>query len=214
LLLRRLGEVETPGKDGLAVDDHDLVVSDGVLSIDPYRNACMGQERRRRIMSGQGIRLLYSNACDFKSKDASIVRDLSTLSQIFPGLDRIGVVADGPLVTVNGIAVDEELMRLGRIDFGGGLNGKAALAIWRNRLTRDDIVGEFSYQIKCGKSFDGKSRDLAERFFTALHRAAADCSLGWTTKTAILYGLESRFVSQPRAHGDVCPSSDSPATCC
>jgi len=36
---------------------------------------------------------------------------------------------------------------------------------------------------------------LAERFFTALHRAAADCSLGWTTKTAILYGLDGRFVS-------------------
>jgi hypothetical protein len=143
------------------------------------------------VLAGpQGIRLLYSNACDFKSKDASIVRDLSTLSQIFPGLDRIGVVADVPLVTVNGIAVEEELISLGRIDFGGGIKAKATLAIWRNQLTKRNIVGEFSYQIKCGKLYDWKSRDLAERFFTALHRAAADCSLGWTTKTAILYGLD------------------------
>jgi hypothetical protein len=51
LLLRRLGEIEAPGKDRVAVDDHDLVVGDGVLGVDPHRNPGMGQERRRPIMS-------------------------------------------------------------------------------------------------------------------------------------------------------------------
>jgi hypothetical protein len=103
---------------------------------------------KENVFAGpQGIRLLSSNACDFKSKDVSVARDLPTLSQIFPVLDRIGVVADVPLVTVNSIAVDEELISLGRIDFGGGINGKVTLAIWRNRLTKDNIVSEFFYQI-------------------------------------------------------------------
>jgi len=47
LLLRRLGEIEAPRKDRVAVDDHDLVVGDGVLGIDPHRDAGMVQERRR-----------------------------------------------------------------------------------------------------------------------------------------------------------------------
>ncbi len=169
---------------------------------------------KENVLAGpQGIRLLYSNACDFETKDASVARDLLALSQIFPVLDRIGVVTDVPLVTVNGIAVEEELISLGRIDFGGGIKAKATLAIWRNRLTKHNIVSEFSYQTKCGNSYDWKSRDLAERFFTTLHHAAAEWSLGWTTKTTILYGLDGRFVSQPRARGNVCLSAEKRAAC-
>jgi hypothetical protein len=86
----------------------------------------------------------------------------------------------------------------------------ATMAIWGNRLTKHYIVGEFSDQIE---AYDGKSSDLAERFFTTLHRAATDWSLGWTTKTAIPSGLESRFVSQPRARGNVCLSWDHRVSC-
>jgi len=46
LLLGRLGEIETPRKDRVAVDDHDLVVCDGVLCIDPDRNSGIVQEPR------------------------------------------------------------------------------------------------------------------------------------------------------------------------
>jgi len=52
LLLRRLGKIEAPRKDHVAVDNHDLVVCDGVLGIDPDRNSSVSQEGRRRIMSG------------------------------------------------------------------------------------------------------------------------------------------------------------------
>jgi|SRR6516164_2020541 len=52
LLLRCLGEIETSRKDRVAVDNHDLVVCDGVLGIDPDRNSGVSQEGCRRIMSG------------------------------------------------------------------------------------------------------------------------------------------------------------------
>ena len=61
LLLRRLGEIETPGKDRVAVDDHDLVMGDGVLDVDPDWNSGMSQERRRRIMSGAIAKEFRSN---------------------------------------------------------------------------------------------------------------------------------------------------------
>ena len=47
LVLGRLGEIETPCQDSVAIDDHDLVVCDGVLGIDPDRNSGVSQERRR-----------------------------------------------------------------------------------------------------------------------------------------------------------------------
>jgi hypothetical protein len=56
-------------------------------------------------------------------------RDLPTLSQIFPFLDGIGVVADVPLVTVNSIAVDEELISLGRMTLA---EGSMARQRWRS----------------------------------------------------------------------------------
>ena len=44
LLLRRLGEVEAPGEHRLAVDDHHLVVRNGVVGIDHGRHALIGEE--------------------------------------------------------------------------------------------------------------------------------------------------------------------------
>jgi hypothetical protein len=52
LLLGHLGEIEAPRKDRVAVDDHDLVVGNGVPGIDPHGNAGMVKESRRRIVRG------------------------------------------------------------------------------------------------------------------------------------------------------------------
>jgi hypothetical protein len=52
LLLGRLGEIEAPDKDRVAIDNHNLVVSNGVLGVDPDGNTGVGQKRRRRIRSG------------------------------------------------------------------------------------------------------------------------------------------------------------------
>ena len=52
LLLGGLGEIEAPRKDRVAVDDHYLVVGDGVAGVDPNGNASVSQEGRGRIMSG------------------------------------------------------------------------------------------------------------------------------------------------------------------
>jgi hypothetical protein len=47
LAFRRLGEVEASGKNRVTVDDHNLIVGDGVLGVDPDWNSNMSQERRR-----------------------------------------------------------------------------------------------------------------------------------------------------------------------
>ena len=44
LLLRRLGEIEGAGDDGVRIDDHDLVVSNGMGRVDEGDDAGMGNE--------------------------------------------------------------------------------------------------------------------------------------------------------------------------
>ena len=49
LLLGCLGEVEAPRPDGVPVDDHHLVMRNGVAGIDLRRHPLVGQEIRRRV---------------------------------------------------------------------------------------------------------------------------------------------------------------------
>lgn len=51
-LLGCLGEVEAARDDHPAINDHDLVVSDGVCSVDPRRNASTDKERHAAIAFG------------------------------------------------------------------------------------------------------------------------------------------------------------------
>lgn len=48
-IFRRLGEIERPRNDGLAVDHHDLVMGNGVLGVDLDRDARIMNEIRRRV---------------------------------------------------------------------------------------------------------------------------------------------------------------------
>ena len=51
VLLGGFGEIESARHDRLVVDNHDLVVGDGVLGVDLRRDARMDHEIRRRVLS-------------------------------------------------------------------------------------------------------------------------------------------------------------------
>ena len=97
------------------------------------------------------------------------------------------------------MTVDETLVHLGEIDFGGKAQCKASVAMWRNRSTDRDMIAEFSYQLR----FDGlaslhrKPRELSEQFFRAIQ---LECG-GWvalgSTKTAMVYGMGGKPVNHP-----------------
>jgi hypothetical protein len=52
LLLRRLGEIETPRDNGLAVENHHLIMRDGMFGINHRGHALVGQEVGRGVFLG------------------------------------------------------------------------------------------------------------------------------------------------------------------
>jgi len=137
------------------------------------------------------IRTIYSHGCELDTPNVILTQSFESITQVFPALLQTGAKAKTLLSIVNGIAIEEVLVNLGEIDFGGKVTAKATLAIWRNRMTQEHLVGEYSFQIKFSdaEGFHGKPRELSEAFFIKLQEDAQEWLHLGTTKTAMVYGL-------------------------
>jgi hypothetical protein len=137
------------------------------------------------------MRTIYSHSCELNTPNTILTQSFESIAQVFPVLQRTGAKAKTALSVVNGIAIEEVLVNLGEIDFGGKVTAKATLAIWRNRMTQDHLRGEYSYQIKFPGpgGLHGKPKDLSEAFFLKLQADGPEWIHLGTTKTAMVYGL-------------------------
>jgi hypothetical protein len=137
------------------------------------------------------MRTVYSHGCELDTPNAILTQSFESITQVFPALLQTGAKAETLLSIVNGVAIEEVLVNFGEIDFGGKVTAKATLAIWRNRMTQEHLVGEYAYQIKFSTvdGFHGKPRELSEAFFLRLQEDAQDWLHIGTTKTAMVYGL-------------------------
>jgi hypothetical protein len=143
------------------------------------------------------MRRLYSHGCDLDTPNVILTQSFQTITQVFPALLASGAKAKTLLSIVNGVAIEEILVDCGEIDFGGKVTAKATLAIWRNRMTQEHLLGEYAYQIKFSDTdgFHGKPKDLSEEFFLRLQEDAKDWLHLGTTKTAMVYGLGKTAVT-------------------
>jgi hypothetical protein len=138
-----------------------------------------------------GMRMIYSHGCELDTPNVIVMQSFESITQVFPALLQTGAKAKTLLSIVNGVAIEEILVNFGEIDFGGKVTARATLAIWRNRMMQEHLVGEYSYQIKFSDldGFQGKPRELSEAFFLRLQEDAHDWLHIGTTKTAMVYGL-------------------------
>jgi hypothetical protein len=137
------------------------------------------------------MRTIYSHGCELDTPNTILTQNFESIAQVFPALQRTGARLKAALGVVNGIAIEEVLVNLGELDFGGKVTAKATLAIWRNRTTQDHLLGEYAYQIKfpAPGGLHPKHRDLSEQYFMKLQTEAADWIHMGTTKTAMVYDL-------------------------
>ena len=138
-----------------------------------------------------GTRTIYSHGCELDTPNTMLTQSFETICQVFPALLRTGAKAKTALSVVNGIAIEEVLVNLGEIDFGGKMTSKATLAIWRNRMTQEHFIGEYSYQLKfrSPEEFHGKPKELSEAFYLGLQSEAPEWIQLGTTKTAMIYRM-------------------------
>jgi hypothetical protein len=146
------------------------------------------------LMDGEQVgsmRTIHSHGCDLDTPNVILTQSFESITQVFPALLQTGAKAKTLLSIVNGVAIEEVLANLGEIDFGGKVTAKATLAIWRNRMTQEHLVGEYAYQIKFPDvdGFHGKPKELSEAFFLKVQEEAQDWLYHGRTKTAMVYGL-------------------------
>jgi hypothetical protein len=136
-----------------------------------------------------GMRMIYSHGCELDTPDPA-THSLDHTAQLFPALRRAGAPAGSVPGIVNEVAIEEILVNFGELEFDGK-SARATLAIWRNRMTQQQLVGEYSYQLKFSDEagFHGRAKDLSEAFFLTLQQQARDWLHFGTTKTAMVYGL-------------------------
>ena len=149
-----------------------------------------------------GIRMLFSHNVQFPRSHVGAHDDVlrfTTISKIFPVLERLQQSPKDKIELVNGAIVEEVLQDIGMLDFGAGLKAKTNVAIWRTRGEHRPLIGEFAFQIRFRdrKSLALDAMKRAERFFLALQYAAADYIALNATKTGIVYRL---LGNAPTAH--------------
>ena len=137
-----------------------------------------------------GMRAIYAHSCDLDSPNTIITQSFETISQVYPVLLKTGAKPK-TLLSIVSAPIEEILVNMGEIDFGGKVTAKATLAIWRNRTTQAQLVGEYSYQVRFDgpDGLRGKPKELSEAFFKDLQVEARDWIHLGSTKTALLYSL-------------------------
>ena len=145
-----------------------------------------------------GMRMLYANGCELDTPNVVLTQQFEIISQVFPALQRVrSANPKATLTIVNDTTVDETLVHLGEMDFGGKAQCKMSVAVWRNRSTGRDMIAELGYQLKFEglASLHHKARDLSEKFFREIQLECGDWVALGTTKTAMVYGLGRKPVN-------------------
>lgn len=137
---------------------------------------------------GAGIRSIYSHNLISPTLQIPDDRSFKSMSHFLPALAAIKVPAKTEILQV-GTVVEEVLLELGELDFGGGIKAKTNVAIWRDRGTHEILCGEYAYQIKFKKGFPGNAPGLklSEKFLQHLQIEAPEWMLRGVTKTALVY---------------------------
>lgn len=146
-----------------------------------------------------GYRILYSHNVQF---GLSQVREqdrtsIHTLDHVLPALTRLKRPGEERIKLVNEGIVEEVLLPLGFLDFGGGLKAKCDIGLWRTRGEHLPLVGEFAFQAKFDRKelVAQKQRDAVAAFYLALQHEVADWLALGVTKTGMVYRLKGAGVT-------------------
>jgi hypothetical protein len=148
-----------------------------------------------------GFRLLFSHNVQFPLSAVRHVdrRSMGTVLDVLPALGALRPAKKGKIALVNNAAIDEILVDIGDLDFGKHMGATASVALWRTRGDLQQLVGEFSFQVKFRdrRELPDEGIQRCKKFFLELQQQAADWISFGTTKTGTVYGLKK---GQFRSH--------------
>lgn len=148
-----------------------------------------------------GIRLLFSHNVEFprSNVDEHDVLSMSTITKVFPVLERIKKDPKERVVLVSETIIEEVLQDVGALDFGEGIKGKVTVGLWRTRGEHRPLIGELGFQIKFKdrKQLALSAMKKAEAFFIDLQYAAREWVALDATKTGVVYRLRG---NAPTSH--------------
>jgi hypothetical protein len=141
-----------------------------------------------------GFRMLYSHNVQFPLSAVRQVdrRSMTTLLEVLPALQTLKTPEGARIELVNNAAVEEILVDVGDLDFGKGVTVTPSVCLWRTRGDLQQLVGEFSFQIKFRHRRELHERVLTrcEKFFYRLQSLVPDWIAIGATKTGTVYRLK------------------------
>lgn len=148
-----------------------------------------------------GFRMLFSHNVEFglSSFRGTDTTSFDALVELLPALSTLPRTPGERVALVGNTIVEEVLQDIAELDFGGGVQCVANVALWRARGDHRPLIGEFGYAIKFKRREDLNEKVLqrAEKFFLGLQDAARDWIALGATKTGIVYRLKG---NAPTAH--------------
>lgn len=142
-----------------------------------------------KTAGGRQITCSKQNIVELDQEPGSTLADFAA---IYPGLLKLGLDPKTEILTVNGIEVDEMLVRPGKIDFGEGLLARVDMTVWLiNYKGRQISIPEISYdhEIDESSNVSEKTMQKCAAFLEQLQVKAPDWVVGGDLKAAILYKL-------------------------
>ena len=140
------------------------------------------------------MRSIFSHNCILSLPRVAANLAVADIASAFPAFRSIAASADTDrLALVNNVAVEELQANIGILHFGHGLNGKATVAVWRDRAREHAFCGEFAFQCKFEDESQMHASSLAkaDEFYKAVQMDAGEWVMLAATKTALVYGLGS-----------------------
>ncbi|MGO9452216.1 MAG: hypothetical protein ACLQDV_14405 [Candidatus Binataceae bacterium] len=143
-----------------------------------------------------GMRVMYSHNCELDTPNIVLTQKVETIAQAFPALKTIGANPQATMAPVHNASIAEYLFELGDLDFGGKLNARCGVSVWRLRATGEPLIAEYAFQLKFDppEAMHREPRELSEFFYTGLQTHAEEWIQRGTTKTALVYGLGNATV--------------------
>lgn len=138
-----------------------------------------------------GMRSVFSHNCVLASSREVLNVAVKDFEAFFPAIGGIQLAPDDQISLVNDVAVEEVQVDVGRLHFGHGFNGKATIAVWRDRRLEKPLCGEFAFQCKfnSAKELHKSSLAKADEFYRACQLDAFEWLTLGSTKTAMVYSI-------------------------
>ncbi len=139
------------------------------------------------LNGGDDVTYAVSNSVQLDDMPSS---NYGGFAEIYPVLSTLGIPADAELSMVAGQAVEEWMVKPGKLEFGDGLYGRMDMSVWIVQTETGELrIAEFSFDhdFLKDRQYDAAAMEKCTTFINKLNQKAPEWSTPGRLKAAYLF---------------------------